>query len=175
MQASGVSIRPATGKDAANLSAFAERVFFDTFAMDNTPEDIELYRQSTFSTELQAREIAAPGALVLLACADANRLAGYAHLIPAEIPSCVADIEALEVRRFYVAHEWHGSGLAKSLMQEVVQHARTRGARTLWLGVWERNGRAIAFYRKFGFREVGSHPFLLGHDVQTDLVMAASL
>jgi ribosomal protein S18 acetylase RimI-like enzyme len=60
-------------------------------------------------------------------------------------------------------------------MLEIKRQAKSRGARTLWLGVWEHNARAIAFYRKHGFRQIGSHPFLLGQDLQTDLEMAVSL
>lgn len=187
------SFRPATAADAAELAAFAERVFIETFGPDNTPEDMDAYARSTFSPDLQTREIAEPDALMLLAFAadadadadvdgdasDRARLAGYAHLMRSEVPSEVSEVggdgDVLEVRRFYVGKEWQGSGLAKTLMLEIMRHARARGARRVWLGVWERNGRAIAFYRKLGFQEVGSHVFMLGSDRQTDLLMAVSL
>jgi ribosomal protein S18 acetylase RimI-like enzyme len=176
-------LRQATPADAADLSAFAERVFVETFGKDNTPDDMQAYLRSAFSTELQAQEIADPDALMLLACVpnhdieshERETLAAYAYLTRGDVPSVVGDAEALELRRFYVAGEWQGRGLANTLMHEVKRQATARGARTLWLGVWEHNARAIAFYRKHGFREVGSHPFLLGRDLQTDLEMAASL
>lgn len=184
MHVRNLVLRPATPADAAELSAFAERVFVETFGKDNTPEDMQAYLRSSFSTELQAQEIADPDALMLLACAPATgdgassageTLAAYAYLMPGGVPAVVGDAEALELRRFYVASEWQGRGLANTLMEEVKRQARTRGAHTLWLGVWEHNARAIAFYRKHGFREVGSHAFLLGRDLQTDLEMSVSL
>jgi diamine N-acetyltransferase len=174
MSAPGVVFRPATAEDAAEWSAFAERVFVETFAKDNTPENFTTYLRSAFSTDLQTREIADPNAFVLLAFVSGS-LAGYAHLDKSEVPASIDDDSALELKRFYVAKEWQGRGLANSLMHETMQHARARGARTLWLGVWEHNPRAIAFYRKQGFREVGSHPFLIGDDRQTDLEMAIAL
>jgi ribosomal protein S18 acetylase RimI-like enzyme len=175
MHDSVFSIRPAVVEDAAALSAFAERVFMETFAKDNTPEDMDIYLRSVFSLELQAQEIAEPDGLILLAFADANRLAGYAHLTRTEAPSSLSGTDSLELKRFYVAHEWHGRGVATTMMREVLEQAKRRGARTLWLGVWEHNARAIAFYRKVGFREFGSHPFVLGHDPQTDLLMSLDL
>ena len=74
--------------------------------------------------------------------------------------------------RFYVDKAHHGRGIAQTLMQEAVATARKLGATTVWLGVWERNLRAIAFYVKCGFQDVGSQPFLVGSDLQTDRVMA---
>ena len=70
---------------------------------------------------------------------------------------------------------WHGRGLATVLMDEVVSEALARGHRTLWLGVWEHNGRAVAFYRKRGFEDVGSHEFLVGEDRQTDRIMVLAI
>jgi diamine N-acetyltransferase len=169
-----IVIRPATIADAAAWSAFAQRTFVETFAKDNTPEDMDDYVRAAFSVDLQTREIAEPGALVLLAL-DAGELAGYAHLGQSPMPASMRDAGAIELKRFYVGSAWQGSGLATRLMGETMREARLRGARTLWLGVWEHNARAIAFYRKQGFRIVGSHPFLLGRDLQTDLEMAISL
>ena len=70
---------------------------------------------------------------------------------------------------------WQGSGLAQELMRVTVDAAVASGARTMWLGVWEHNPRAIAFYRKFAFVEAGSHEFMLGRDRQTDLIMMRPL
>jgi ribosomal protein S18 acetylase RimI-like enzyme len=69
----------------------------------------------------------------------------------------------------------HGRGVARQLMAAVFAAARGRSAQTLWLGVWEKNLRALAFYRKFGFVDVGSHQFVLGTDVQTDRLMVRDI
>jgi ribosomal protein S18 acetylase RimI-like enzyme len=81
----------------------------------------------------------------------------------------------VEIVRFYVDRAWRGTGLAAALMDAAAEEARGRGARSLWLGVWERNPRAIRFYEKCGFRDVGSQDFVLGSDVQRDRVMARHL
>ena len=60
-------------------------------------------------------------------------------------------------------------------MAAVDTTARTLGTDALWLGVWERNPRAQAFYRTCGFAVVGTHTFVVGSDPQTDHVMARPL
>ena len=60
-------------------------------------------------------------------------------------------------------------------MDAAIEAARSRGARSLWLGVWERNPRAVAFYRKYGFTRVGEHTFMLGADAQVDWVFVRPL
>jgi ribosomal protein S18 acetylase RimI-like enzyme len=74
-----------------------------------------------------------------------------------------------------VARVWHGRGVAQALMDAVLDGARARGGRTLWLGVWERNPRAVAFYQRYGFHRVGEHTFRLGDDEQTDWLLARAL
>jgi ribosomal protein S18 acetylase RimI-like enzyme len=77
----------------------------------------------------------------------------------------------VELVRLYVSGEWHGRGLGAALMQACIDEARRQDYRTLWLGVWEQNGRAQAFYRKWNFHEVGGHIFQLGADPQNDILM----
>jgi ribosomal protein S18 acetylase RimI-like enzyme len=98
-------------------------------------------------------------------------LTGYAQLRLSRSPACVTAARPLELWRFYVARAWHGRGVAQELMAGAVAAARGRGAASLWLGVWERNRRAQAFYKKSGFVDVGSQTFLVGTDEQTDRVM----
>lgn len=173
------SVRRATPADAARLSAIAAGTFRDTFASHNTPEDMDRYVADAFSPERQAAEIADPGGTVLLAeqADDAGNidLVGYAHVIDGEAPTCVAGPAPTELKRLYVTRAWHGHGVAHALMDAALGAARARGARTLWLGVWERNPRAAAFYAKYGFARVGEHTFVLGSDAQTDWLLARAL
>ena len=81
----------------------------------------------------------------------------------------------VELERFYLDHAWHGRGVAASLMEAVIRVASACAGDTLWLGVWERNARAIRFYRKWGFERVGAQTFRLGADLQTDDVMRRAL
>lgn len=172
-------VRPATAADALALSRLGAATFRETFERENTPEDMASYLAETFSPERQAAEIADPASIVLLAERHGTfgytELVGYAHLVFGPAPAAVQGLEPLELKRLYVASAWHGQGVAHALMDAVLDSARARGAQTLWLGVWERNPRAAAFYRKYGFARVGEHTFMLGADAQTDWLLARPL
>lgn len=157
-----ISTRRATPDDAAALAAFAREAFIDTFAADNRPEDMAMYLPSAFGENLQLAEITDPELITVLADDD-GVMAAYAQMH-------ITD-GAVQIKRFYVHRNFHGRGLAQSLMAEAESIARTQRATRLWLGVWDRNYRAIAFYAKCGFRDVGSQEFVLGTDLQFDRVM----
>jgi ribosomal protein S18 acetylase RimI-like enzyme len=167
-------IRRATVDDSVALAEFGARTFFETFARDNKPEDIRLHLQSAWSPALQRAEILDERIVTLLACDDQS-LAGFAQLRVGHGPSCVITTKPVEVLRFYVDRPWQGRGVAHKLMDHVEKEARAGSARELWLGVWERNERAQAFYRKRGFHKVGTQIFVVGTDPQTDHVMMLEL
>ncbi len=81
----------------------------------------------------------------------------------------------IELVRLYVSQESIGSGVGAALMQACLDEAALKGHETLWLGVWEHNTRARDFYRKWNFRESGTHVFQLGNDPQTDILMQRSI
>jgi|SRR5215203_4885970 len=167
-----IKIRPAAAGDAPALSRLGATTFRETFESENTREDMERYLAEAFTPERQAGEIADPAGTVLLAerCGESGgaELVGYAHLISGPVPEAVRSPAPLEIKRIYVARAWQGRGVAQALMDAAIDAARGRGAQTLWLGVWERNPRAVAFYVKYGFARVGEHTFVLGADTQTD-------
>lgn len=171
-----LTIRPAALDDAVALSRFGATTFRETFESENTPEDMARYLAEAFTPEQQAAEIKDPHSTVLLAEhhgeSGAAELVGYAHLTAGPVPEAVRGPAPLELKRIYVAHAWHGQGVAQALMAAAIEAARARGAQTLWLGVWERNPRAVAFYAKYGFTRVGEHTFVLGSDTQTDWLFA---
>jgi GNAT superfamily N-acetyltransferase len=162
--------RRAQPRDAAMLAELGRDTFVETFASQNRAEDIEAYVGRTYGEAQQRRELEDPSTITLIGEDDGVAIA-YATLRFGEAPACVASDRPLEIGRFYVASAFHGRGIAQEMMHVVLDTAREEGATAVWLGVWEKNARAIAFYRKCRFREVGSHPFLLGTDLQTDLVM----
>ncbi len=169
-------VRLATIADAPLLSRLGAATFCETFERENTPEDMARYLDETFTPERQAAEIADPAGTVLLAqregTPDDAELVGYVHLVSGLAPAAVQGPVPLELKRLYVARAWHGQGVAQALMDAALDAARNRGAQTLWLGVWERNPRAVAFYQKYGFTRVGEHTFVLGADAQTDWLLA---
>jgi ribosomal protein S18 acetylase RimI-like enzyme len=169
-----LSIRPATAADAARVAQFAARTFSDTYAAFNSPEDMAAHLSASYSATKQKNELADPAAAYLLA-EEAGRLIGYGYVVLGHGPPGIPLDGPAELVRFYVASDWHGRGVAQVLMTACVADARCRGGRTLWLGVWQENPRAIAFYRKAGFRVVGTTSFRLGSQVQADHVMLLPL
>ena len=169
-----VVIRQGRPDEAAELAAFGERLFRDAFAAENKAADLELYVGNAYGERQQAAELRDPLITTLIAEVD-GRLAGFAQLRPGKTPSSVAGPAPIELWRFYVDRPFQGRGVARSLMEGVFDSARARAAETIWLGVWERNPRAQAFYRKCGFMDVGQQGFILGSDTQTDRVMARRL
>ena len=162
-------IRRAVPPDAAALARFAERTFREAFAAQNTPENMDLHCAATYGEAIQGREIVDPHIETVL-YHDAGDLLGYGQLRWGPAPPCVAAALPAEVQRLYVDPHWRGRGVARTLMAELLARAARGGADQVWLGVWERNPRAIAFYGKHGFVEVGAQVFQLGGDPQRDLV-----
>jgi diamine N-acetyltransferase len=162
-------IRHGVAGDAVRLAELAASTFHDTFADSNDADDLALYMAQAYGVEQQGGELADPRIETLLVESDGTLIA-YAMIRDEPPPECVAGPAPIELWRFYVRKEWHGRGVAQRLMAAVDGRVREKGARTLWLGVWEQNFRAQAFYRKNGFVDVGSHIFLVGTDPQTDRI-----
>ncbi|HVZ48930.1 MAG TPA: GNAT family N-acetyltransferase, partial [Gemmatimonadaceae bacterium] len=141
-----------------------------TYGAANRPEDMAEHLARAYGARQQAREIADPAWVTLLLEAP-DGMAGYAQLRRGPAPPCVPPAEPIELHRFYVDRPWHGRGAARLLMQAVLDTAVGLGAGGVWLGVWERNPRAIAFYVKSGYRDVGTTHFHVGPDRQLDRVM----
>jgi diamine N-acetyltransferase len=165
-----IHIKPATDRDAEALAELGRRTFTETFAQDNTKEDIDLYVAETFGAEKQLREIRDPNRWIEIAWSG-TQAAGYLHLIKSSPDPSVEGADPVELLRLYVASPWHGKGVGAALMERAIQISQREGFRTLWLGVWERNFRAQSFYRKYGFARSGSHVFKLGTDSQVDFIL----
>jgi diamine N-acetyltransferase len=165
------TIRVAADTDAAALAQFGEQTFRDTFGAQNRAADMNLYLEATYSlARVQADLRDSSQVTHIVDCG--GKLVAYAQLRAGATPACVKGNAPLELLRFYVDGSFHGRGVARALMHAVLTTAKARQADSLWLGVWERNARAIAFYAKCGFSDVGSQPFDLGTDRQTDRIMA---
>jgi GNAT superfamily N-acetyltransferase len=169
-----MTIRRGLAADASTLAVLARDTFFDTFAPTNDAADMALHLERAYGVPQQTAELTDPAVITLLV-EESGQAVAYAQLRTGQVPDCVAGSQAIELWRFYVTRDWHGRGIAQALMDRVLAEARAAGASTLWLGVWEHNPRARAFYGKCGFADVGEHVFLFGTDPQTDRVMAKPL
>lgn len=167
-------IRRGVEADAELLSAFARAQFVITFAAQNNPDDLAMFLDTAYTPALQRAELLEPHRQYWLLEMD-GVLAGYVLLNDHAPKAEVAAEHPVELQRFYIDHAWHGRGLAQTLMSHAVEQARAFGGDALWLGVWEENPKAIRFYEKQGFVDVGSHVFVVGTDPQRDRIMRRAL
>jgi ribosomal protein S18 acetylase RimI-like enzyme len=170
MQNSTLNIRRALIDDANLLAELGAQTFAETFAEDNTPEDMASYLAASFNIEKLTAELIDPLSIFFIVEVDGNA-AGYAQIHSGEVLEGVEGQKPIELVRLYVSQQWLGCGVGQALMQRCIEEAREMGFQTIWLGVWERNHRAQVFYRKWDFHEVGEHIFQLGTDPQRDILM----
>lgn len=164
----------ATPRDAELLSSLGARLFEESFGGDNEPEDVRLFLSNTYTPALQLAELRDANRAVWVAGSD-GRHVGYAMLRRGSESQAVRASAPAEVQRIYAHRSMHGRGVGARLLQACLQQALAWGCDVVWLGVWERNPRGIAFYEKHGFRRVGEQRFLVGTDSQRDYVMAVRL
>ena len=174
MMESSPVIRRANSADSHLLAEIGARTFSETFGPDNKPEDMASYIASAFNQTQLKTELGDSRSIFLIAEIDGQAV-GYARLHAGDVSKSVQGEVPIELVRLYVSAEWLGRGIGEALMKACISEAHQRGYRTLWLGVWENNKRARAFYRKWQFREVGEHIFQLGEDRQTDVLMERSI
>jgi tRNA-Thr(GGU) m(6)t(6)A37 methyltransferase TsaA len=167
---SEVTVRRAEAEDAVLLAELGERTFREAFGAANTQEDMASYLARSFGPQIQARELAEEDSAFLIA-EVAGAAVGYARLTSGPAPPCVPGIRAAEIVRFYVDAPWIDTDVSGVLMAACLAEARTRRSDVVWLDVWEDDLQAIAFYFKWGFAVVGEQEFVLGDDVQRDLLM----
>ena len=169
MQAA-IRIRRAEEGDALALSVLAEKTFRDAFAASNTTENMQLHCAANYGHALQLAEVRDSSLETWIVESD-SKLAAYVQLRLEATSRMISGERPVEIQRFYVDASHHGAGLAHQLMAHVLARAKAAGSAALWLGVWERNARALAFYRKWRFEVVGKHIFRVGDDPQRDLIM----
>ncbi len=169
--AGNVKVTIAGKPDAATIADLSRRTFYDTFAPHNTAENMELFLNTQFTRKQLIQQVGARGNTFLLARLDGTPV-GYARLFEGtEVPGTLAGTRAIEIARIYAERNVIGKGIGRTLMQACIDLARQKGMEWIWLGVWEHNHRAIAFYEKMGFAIFDRHIFLLGQDVQYDWCM----
>ena len=164
-------IRLATINDAKALAAAGSALFLQSYDGLIADHEMAIYVADHFNETLQRSELSNPEMATLLVECN-NKIAGFAQLSrnPVPIEGCNGEVE---LRRIYLAKDWHGKGVAQKLMKKVADAARSFSAQAIWLAVWEENLRAIAFYRKAGFEPVGALEFRVGTLVQNDVIMRA--
>jgi ribosomal protein S18 acetylase RimI-like enzyme len=165
-----LSIREAGEADAVLIAELSQQTFYDTFAPYNSQADMDKFLREQFTKGRLMLEVGARENRFYLAYQD-DRVAGYLKLRDARAPEKLGTSHTLEIARLYSCRDMIGKGIGQLLMEKSLEEARRLKKESVWLGVWEKNERAIAFYRKYGFEIFDETAFLLGDDVQRDWLM----
>jgi diamine N-acetyltransferase len=169
-----VRVRRCRAQDLETLRALARQTYDDAFRHLNDPAIMEGYLADAFSRERIAEELRNPGSSFFFLLVE-EELAGFLKLNVGAAQTDLKEWPSLEIERIYVVRELQGRGLGRILVEKAESTARRMKKSFLWLGVWERNADAIAFYERMGFRQAGTHDFFMAGERQTDYVMRKDL
>lgn len=169
-----VIIRPATPADVFALQQLSIITFTNTYVAYNTPENMQLYINTYYNTERLLGELADTNMQYFLAYWG-NELAGYIKLRTVDEPEELKGRRHIEIERIYVLTTLKGMKIGKQLIDYAVELARQQQYEIIWLGVWDQNAAAQAFYTKQGFTIFGEHLFVLGTEPQRDWLMKKEL
>ena len=169
-----IRIRIAGEDYAALIADISRQTFFDSFAAQNSKENMEMHIAQYYAPEIIQAELRDTCNIFLLAY-DGIRLVGYAKLNEHVKEESGGLENPIEIERIYSIKEMIGKGVGKKLMEKCLDIARGKDKKEIWLGVWETNNRAIEFYIRCGFEKFGEHNFPVGLDPQTDWLMKKSL
>lgn len=171
---SEIKIIKALTNDVMQLQKIGRETFIETFSEENTEENMKKYLEEGFSAEKMQTELKNIHSEFYFAEQD-KQIIGYLKINFGSSQTELKDTNALEIERIYVLKEFHGKKIGQLLYQKALDIARQKKMKYVWLGVWEKNLRAISFYKKNGFVEFDKHVFVLGNDKQTDIMMKLEL
>jgi len=163
-------LRKISVSDIPQLQLISRQTFYETFADQNTKDDLIKYLEESFNSEKLKKEVTNPNSEFYFALLNDEPI-GYLKLNFAEAQTELKTARSIEIERIYVLKAFHGKKVGQFLYDKAVDISKKRGADWIWLGVWEHNHKAINFYKKNGFTEFDKHIFKLGNDEQTDLLM----
>lgn len=165
-----IEIKKASLSDLETIQIISTQTFSETFAEVNTPQNIENYNRESFNLEQLTSELTNPSSQFFLAYSNSKPI-GYLKINFGNAQTEILNDQALEIHRIYVLNAFHGKKVGQLLLDKAIDIAQQIHADYIWLGVWEKNDRALQFYTKNGFETFDTHVFILGHEEQTDLLM----
>jgi len=169
-----LKIQQVTLTDMTELQRIGKQTFYETFSAVNTEGNMNKYLEDSFSSDQLIAELSNRSSQFYFALLD-SEVVGYLKLNLGQAQTEIKDDKTLEIERIYVLQRYHGKKVGQLLYDKAIQIAGGIGANYVWLGVWEKNERAISFYKKNGFVDFDKHTFWLGNDEQTDLMMKKNL
>ncbi|HYM95001.1 MAG TPA: GNAT family N-acetyltransferase [Chitinophagaceae bacterium] len=165
-----VIIRLATKQDAELIAGISRETFYETFAAQNKKEDIDIFMNKVFTRKELIKEVGLKGNIFLLAYSE-DEVAGYVRMRESNAPPALGNAVPMEIARIYTTKKFIGKGVGHALMEKSIVISKEMKKEVVWLGVWEKNQRAIDFYLKWGFEKFDEHDFVLGNDIQKDWLM----
>ena len=156
------------------LTAISRQTFVDAFEKDNDPIDFKNYIDKAFSKEQIDSELNNPNTSFYFVYENVQ-LVGYYKLNANDAQTDLKLAESLELERIYVLKDFQGRRIGELMLSEIKTFTKKLKKHFLWLGVWEKNTKAIQFYQRHGFYKFGTHPYYIGNDKQTDWMMRFDL
>lgn len=169
-----INIKKCTLADLHKLQEISYETFYETFKDQNSPENMQAYLERAFNLEQLEKELSHRSSQFFFVYLD-GEVAGYLKINTGAGQSEEMGEESLEIERIYVRSHFQKHGLGKQLFNKAIEIARELDKKKVWLGVWEKNENAIAFYKKMGFVQTGAHSFFMGDEEQTDFIMTKTL
>jgi ribosomal protein S18 acetylase RimI-like enzyme len=157
-----------------DLQRISKITFVEAFSNQNSEENMKKYLDENLSINQLTNELLNSESSFYFARVD-ERIIGYLKINFGYAQTDFKEDDFIEIERVYVLSEFHGKNVGKKLLDKAIEISTEKNAKTLLLGVWEKNYKAIRFYLKNGFVEFGKHPFILGDDIQTDILMKLQL
>lgn len=171
---SQIIINKADLKDLEIIQKLGRETFYETFAPHNSEEEMQNYLDKSFASEKLTAELNNTDSQFFIAWEE-DLAIGYLKVNSGKAQTELQDDTSLEIERIYVKSSHHGKKVGQILYDKALEIAQQEKKKYIWLGVWDKNLRAVNFYKKNGFVEFDKHIFRLGNDEQTDLMMKKTL
>ena len=168
------SIRKISLADLESLIIISKKTFSETFAADNSEENLTEYLEKAFNEAQLTSELQDKNSEFYFV-EDHDEVLAYLKVNTSQSQTEKVLEEALEIERIYVDREFQGRKIGQLLLSKAIQIAEKKHLKQIWLGVWEHNPKAIQFYERNGFQKFDKHIFKLGDDEQTDILMRLTL
>lgn len=169
-----IHLKKCTLEDSLNLQEISYETFNETFKHQNSPENMHAYLENAFNLKQLEQELSNVASDFFFVIFN-NEVAGYMKINTNDAQSEKMGEESLEIERIYIKKEFQKHGLGKHLLNKAMEIALAHNKQKIWLGVWEKNESAIAFYEKMGFVQTGAHSFYMGDEEQIDFIMTKTL